>query len=210
MCYTYLLHENLFNFDTADEYRCDSMQTIGSLVREHEIILEMLDNLAAARDMLEKRKQPPKEFFEKAVVFARDFADRFHHFKEEYLLFGLLAQKKEGTFDAEIGTLRYEHERGRKFIDNIADAIEGYADGDEIAAARLLENLAAYISLLKRHIHSEDHVFFKMVEQEVSDNEDKMLMVQFHKDRERMGGRDFFSHSGKLVGEMSKLIDKQK
>ncbi len=186
------------------------MQTIGSLVREHEIILEMLDNLAAARDMLEKRKQPAKEFFEKAVVFARDFTDRFHHFKEEYLLFGLLAQKKEGAFDAEIGTLRYEHERGRKFIDNIADAIEGYADGDEIAAARLLENLAAYISLLKRHIHSEDHVFFKMVEQEVSDNEDKMLMVQFQKDGERMGGRDFFNHSRKLVGEMSKLIDKQK
>ncbi len=77
------------------------MQAVKILAKEHEVILEMLDNLAAARDMLEKRNRPPKEFFEKAIVFARDFTDSFHHFKEEYLLFSLLAQKKEGAFDGE-------------------------------------------------------------------------------------------------------------
>ncbi len=184
------------------------MQAVKILVKEHEVMLEMLDNLAAARNMLEKGKQPPKEFFEKAVAFARDFADKFHHFKEEYLLFGLLAQKKDGALDAEIGVLRYEHERGRTFINNITGSIEGYADGDEIAAARLLENIAAYISIFKRHIYSENQVFFKLAEQELSDNEDKILMVQFQKDEERIADRDFFSHSRKLVGEMSKLIDK--
>jgi hemerythrin-like domain-containing protein len=46
-------------------------------------------------------------------AFARDFTDRFHHFKEKekYLLFGLLAQKMDGAIDAEIGLLRGEHER---------------------------------------------------------------------------------------------------
>jgi hemerythrin-like domain-containing protein len=184
------------------------MQAVKILVKEHEVMLEMLDNLAAARNMLEKGEQPPKEFFEKAVGFARDFADKFHHFKEEYLLFGLLAQKKDGAIDAEIGLLRHEHERGRKFINNIAGSIEGYVDGDGIATTRLLENLAAYISILKRHIHSENHVFFKMAEQDFSDNEEKILMVQFQKDQERMADRNFFGHSRKLVSEMSKLIGK--
>jgi hemerythrin-like domain-containing protein len=186
------------------------MQAVKILAEEHEVILEMIDNLAAARDMLEKRNRPPKEFFEKAIVFARDFTDRFHHFKEEYLMFGLLAQKKEGAYDTEIGALRYEHESGRKFINHIEAALRGYAKDDEIATAQLLENLAAYVSILKRHIYSEDHVFFKMAEQEFSEIEDNMLMEQFQHDGQRTERRDFLSHSRKLVNEMGKMVGKLK
>lgn len=41
-----------------------------------------------------------------AVKFLHNFADKFHHFKEEYLMFGLLAEKKGGRFDGPIGALR--------------------------------------------------------------------------------------------------------
>jgi hemerythrin-like domain-containing protein len=182
------------------------MRTIDILVTEHELILEALDYLAAARDGLEKRRRPPKEFLEKAVDFAREFADRYHHFKEEYLLFGLLAQKKEGDFDAEIGALRYGHERGRRCIDAIAESIDGYADGDEIATTRLLENLAAYISILKRHIFTEDRVFFDLVEQELSDNDDEVLLVQFQKGIESTNSQETFNKSRVLVDEMKAII----
>jgi hemerythrin-like domain-containing protein len=168
------------------------MRTIDILVTEHELILEALD--------------PPKEFLEKAVDFAREFADRYHHFKEEYLLFGLLAQKKEGDFDAEIGALRYGHERGRRCIDAIAESIDGYADGDEIATTRLLENLAAYISILKRHIFTEDRVFFDLVEQELSDNDDEVLLVQFQKGIESTNSQETFNKSRVLVDEMKAII----
>ena len=182
------------------------MRTIEILVEEHELILEALDYLAAARDGLEKRRRPPKEFFEKAVKFAREFADRYHHFKEEYLLFGLLAQKKEGDFDAEIGALRYGHERGRKCINAMDESIDGYDDDDEIATTRLLENLAAYISTLKRHIFSEDRVFFDLVEQELSDNDDELLLVQFQKGLETMDSEEALDKSRILVDEMKAII----
>lgn len=186
------------------------MRTIDILVKEHELILEALDYLAAARNGLEKRRRPPKEFFEKAIVFAREFADQYHHFKEEYLLFGLLAQKKEGAFDAEIGALRYGHERGRKCINEVAESMAGYADGDEIATIRLLENLAAYISTLKRHIFSEDRVFFDLVEQELSDNDDEVLLVQFQKGIETMDSQEAFNKSRILVNEMKAIIGEPK
>jgi len=186
------------------------MQTIDILVNEHELILKALDYLAAARDGLEKRRRPPQAFFEKAVVFAREFADRYHHFKEEYLLFGLLAQKKEGDFDAEIGALRYGHERGRKCISAIAESIDGYADGDEIATSRLLENLAAYISTLKRHIFTEDRVFFDLVEQELSDIDDEVLLVQFQKGIETTDSQDALDKSRTLVDEMKVIIGEPK
>ncbi|MBW1827698.1 MAG: hypothetical protein JRI78_12165 [Deltaproteobacteria bacterium] len=58
-----------------------------------------------ARDKLEKGKRPPKAFFQKAVEFFKTFVDKFHHFKEEYLMFGLLSQKKDGAHDGGIGTV---------------------------------------------------------------------------------------------------------
>ena len=142
------------------------MQATKILVKEHDLIRQVLDCLSLALGKLESGQRPPKEFFEKGVEFASNFADRFHHFKEEYLMFGLLAQKKEGTFDGAIGALRYQHERGRQFVVKIENSLEAYANGDEIATTTLLENLTAYISLLRRHIHMEDHIFFKMVEKD--------------------------------------------
>ena len=62
------------------------MKSIEILTREHGLILQALDSLSLAQKKIETGKQPPKEFFEKALRFLRNFADKFHHFKEEYLI----------------------------------------------------------------------------------------------------------------------------
>jgi hemerythrin-like domain-containing protein len=179
------------------------------LLKEHSLILQATECLSKAKDKLERYERPPKEFFEMALEFAGSFADKYHHFKEEFLMFGLLAQKKEGAFDGPISALRYEHERCREFVNKIETSLEGYTDGDEITTVTLLENLAAYISILKRHIHAEDHVFFIMVDQVLSENEINTLELQFQKEEEKMGGRNFFNTSEKLVFEMCFLLGKR-
>jgi hemerythrin-like domain-containing protein len=182
------------------------MKATEILVKEHMLILQGLNNLSLAKEKLEKGERPPREFFEKAVDFSRNFSDKFHHFKEEYLMFGLLAQKKDGEIDLEIGALRYQHERGREFIGKIENAIEGYSMGNEIATTTLLENLASYISLLRRHIYNEDHVFFKMAEKELTDDENKALLVQFKAEELKFEDLDFLESSRKLVKEIEALI----
>jgi hemerythrin-like domain-containing protein len=183
------------------------MKSIKILAREHDLILQALDSLSSAKKKIETGKPPPKEFFEKALKFLRNFADRFHHFKEEYLMFGLLAQKKEGAFDGPIGALRYQHDRCRACIDEIENNLDGYDHGDAIATTRLLENLAAYIALLRRHIYEEDNIFFQMVARELSDDEEKKLLMQFKQEEERVGSKDVFRNSRKLVVEMQALIN---
>jgi len=182
------------------------MKSLEILIKEHALILHALECLTAARDKLEKGERPPKAFFEKAVEFFQNFADKFHHFKEEYLMFGLLSQKKDGAHDGEIGTLRYQHERCRTFIGEIQKSIKGYSAGDEIATTMLLENLSSYISLLKLHIYIEDRFFFKMVKKTLSENEDHALFVQFKNEEDRLGP-DCFENSRKVVYKMGALID---
>ncbi len=54
------------------------------LVKEHSLILQAVDCLAQAKEKLEVYEPLPQEFFEMAVEFTHNFADKYHHFKEEF------------------------------------------------------------------------------------------------------------------------------
>lgn len=182
------------------------MKAIDILTREHSLILRALEALSRARKQIERNQRPPEAFFETALLFLREFADQFHHFKEEYLMFGLLALKKGDAFDGPIGSLRFQHERCRAFIEGISNSLSGYADGDDIATTTLLENLAAYISLLRRHIYEEDHTFFKLAEKELSKEEEDILLLQFKKEDEKLGDQNIYEHNRQRIDEMEALL----
>jgi len=158
-----------------------------------------------AVEKLENEERPPKEFFDKGVQFARTFADTFHHFKEEHVMFVRLAQKKSGAIDGQIEALRQQHERARNHISAISDALEGYAAEGTIKTSEVLENVAAYISLLRNHIHREDHVFYPMVEEALSEDEEEQLQVEFEK-AHRRAGENVFENSHKLVVDMGSML----
>jgi hemerythrin-like domain-containing protein len=101
--------------------------------------------------------------------------------------------------------LRYQHERGRNLIAAIAGHLGGYEAGDHVAAAALLEEVAAYTSLLRHHIHTEDHVFYPMARQELGTEDMAQLLDEFESDRIRTGERTF-EHSHKLVVDMASML----
>lgn len=182
------------------------MKAIEILTREHGLILRALDILSQARKRIERNHHPPRAFFDKALLFLREFADEFHHFKEEYVMFGLLALKKGDAFDGPIGGLRFQHERCRACIDGISNSLSGYADGDDIAITTVLENLAAYISLLRRHIYEEDYTFFEMVAKEISKEEEDILLMQFRKEDEKMGDQNVYDQNRQRIEQMEAYL----
>jgi hemerythrin-like domain-containing protein len=181
------------------------MDALNILRSEHALIRQYIDNLALASEKLERGERPPKEFFEMAVDFSRRFVDKHHHFKEEHVMFTWLAQKKEGAFDASIEALRFQHERGRSHISGISNALEGYTQGREDKVTSVLENLAAYSSMLRHHIHREDHVFYPVVEKELAQTESKELVEAFDKENQKAGA-DFLEKSRELVTSMGALL----
>ena len=183
------------------------MNITQSLISEHVLILKGLKFLRIARDKIEQNQHPPKLFFQKAVPFFRNYADKYHHYKEEFLMFGFLAQKKEGQLDLEIGSLRHQHEIGRQFLTRFEKSINGYEMKNEIAITSLLENLASFISVLSRHIYREDNLFFPMVEHELSVDEKATLLKQFKIEEEKLNNKNPIENNLELLKEMEKLID---
>jgi hemerythrin-like domain-containing protein len=181
------------------------MDPLETLSNEHGLIRQFLDNLSMAAGQIERGNRPSAAFFEKGLDFARTFADRFHHFKEEHVLFVRLAQKKAGEIDAQLEALRHQHERGRELITGISNALDGYIACDPSKTADLLEKMAAYASLLRHHIHTEDHVFYPMARKLLSADEMAQLEKEFDKERAK-GGADTFERSHKIVIDMGSIL----
>ncbi|MHC4780365.1 MAG: hemerythrin domain-containing protein [Planctomycetota bacterium] len=185
------------------------MNPLDTLVREHELITSFLCTLARAKESLEQGENPRPELFVHAVRFARDFADKYHHRKEEYQMFVRLAQKENGALDGQVQALRDQHEHGRGYIAAIDAALAGYAEGETGSATKLLENLAAYISMLTRHVHTENHGFYPLVKRALTAEDMEALSAEFEKADEK-AGIDFFERSVEQVSQMETILTQGK
>ena len=181
------------------------MRALDILRNEHGLIRQFLDNLELAVEKMESEELPPREFFDKALQFARTFADDYHHIKEEHVMFVRLAQKNNGELDGQIDALRHQHERARDHLSTINGALDGYSAQQPIQVGQVLESVAAYVSVLRNHIHKEDHVFYPLVAKAMSDEEEEQLYLEFEKARKK-AGRDVFEANHKLVVDMGSML----
>jgi len=175
------------------------------LVDEHDLISKNLDLLTIAAEKIVRNQNPPKEFFEKAVAFTLNFTNKFHHYKEEIVMFGLLAQKHEGKIDAEIERLRNQHETLHYHMNEISYSLDAYSKGAESEVRRLHRNLEDYIHTLRHHIAAENKIFYPLVEETLTESEKQQLLTEFDK-YSATEGADTPIEYGELIDEMSDLV----
>ena len=183
------------------------MKAIEILAGEHKLILKFLDHLSKAAEQIPLNQGPPREFFEAAVDFARSYADKYHHFKEEYAMFSMLAQKHDGALDAQIEKNRQQHEQCRNLIHNISESLSGYGNKLESSTETLHRNLVDYVNTLHSHIKSENEIFFPMVKKALSPSEDSDLLEEFAK-YEKKTGEDTAEIYNKRVAEMPAMLQR--
>ena len=181
------------------------MNPVDILIEEHLLVRQFLDNLSIALNKLEKDIRPPREFLDKAIEFAQNFTDKYHHYKEEYVMFTQLRYLKEGSLESETAFLKQQHKRGRNYIRQISDSLDGYSERNDYDISTILENLAAYISLLKNHIHKEDYNFFQMVKETFPEYVLSGLVELFDKEDQKSDA-NILENSQKLVQEMAALL----
>ena len=174
------------------------MTALDKLKDDHKLIRRYLDNLLLAHDFLVEQEQVPASVFKNTLDFSKKFMNKYHHFREEYVLFLKLAEKKGGSIDGQIVSLRDQHERSRNLVSQIKESLSGYEKGDEVASSRLAENVGYYVSLERQHVNRENHVFYPMAAEAFSAEEMAEFDVEFAKIDEKQG-KDSYPNAVKLV-----------
>lgn len=120
-----------------------------------------------------------KEHFETVVSLIRNFADGFHHAKEEKILFPKLVEKGFSNEGGPVGVMLTEHVEGRNYVKGMSDAIARLTPDDESAVGDILLNMQQYVDLLQAHIGKENNVLFRMADKMLSDDEQQALLAQY-------------------------------
>jgi hemerythrin-like domain-containing protein len=184
------------------------MTALDTITNEHRLIRRYLDNVEIATNFIHEGEKMSEELFDLFLDFTKSFMDSFHHFKEEYVLFLKLAEKKGGAIDPQIVSLRDQHERGRNFLKEINKSLPGYLRGDESASANLSENMGYFVLLQKQHLNRENHVFIPMARKTFSDEELQAFAEEFDKQDAKLGG-DVFKKAEKQVDRIAQLMKEQ-
>lgn len=145
------------------------------LVDEHRVILRFVALVPALTATLDVESGEGRRRLLDAVDFIRSYADRFHHAKEEEILFG--------RFDAGLEILKAMHEdhrRGRGCVQGILDALE-HRDAEGVAG-----NLAEYAEVLTEHIRKEDEILYPWMDRNLSTRQVGELYSSFREVDERL------------------------
>ena len=151
------------------------------LMEEHRVIEQVLNCLEQMADRCEAGQPLDTESANQAIDFIRMFADRCHHAKEEDLLFPLMEQKGFPREQGPTGVMLDEHERGRRHVRAMSDAIARIPAGGVIATGMFIEHARAFVQLLRQHIYKEDHCLFPMADQAFSAIDQGELAQSFSK-----------------------------
>jgi hemerythrin-like domain-containing protein len=134
------------------------------LKEEHRVIEKVLNALDAFTLKLERGEEVNAEVLEKSVDFIRNFADKYHHGKEEDRLFTLMTQQGFPKDSGPIAVMLQEHDLGRSFVKAMDNAIKRYKNGDISSKKDIIENAREYTNLLRQHIYKEDNALYPLAD----------------------------------------------
>jgi len=130
---------------------------VKKLVDEHVLIKRLLALIPSIVEFTESSLKVDKNLILGCVDFIRTYADKYHHMKEEDILFKYIDEK------AEIIQVMYkDHDIGRGYV---RQAVEGAEKNNK---TQVKENLLAYCDLLTQHIKKEDEILYPWIDRQLS------------------------------------------
>lgn len=135
-----------------------------ALVAEHRLILRMITLLERNAPRTAAGDFTNWQFYLDGVDFIRNYADRFHHAKEEDVLFAALVKNGMPRENSPVAAMLMEHDQGRTFVRGMEKAVQETLDGFPGRENAIAENASAYAALLRDHIAKEDDILYPLAE----------------------------------------------
>jgi hemerythrin-like domain-containing protein len=156
------------------------MLPVEVLISEHRLIEHTVGILKKEQQQIVATSKVDPNFIVVAVDFFRTYADRYHHGKEEGILFNALSNRKLSEADA--GMMReliLEHAYARRTVNNLENLKESYIAGKTESLSGVLESLNALIELYPKHIEKEDKHFFHPSMMYFTEKEQEGMLQKF-------------------------------
>lgn len=134
------------------------------MVEEHRLILRMVALVQHNAARVDQGSFEDWGFFLEAGDFIRSYADRFHHAKEEDVLFVELVANGMPEKRSPIEAMLIEHDLGRGFVGAMEAAATAALAGDDSQIGAILTNGRSWARLLTDHIHKEDTILYPLAE----------------------------------------------
>lgn len=165
---------------------------------EHQVILKVVDALEKQCGILREKKEINRDFLKKSIDFIRNYADKFHHAKEENILFVEFCKKAHLAHCNPVEQMLHEHKMGREYVADMERAM------NENNSEAVVENGLKYAELLKEHIMKEDTILYPMMD-EVFDEKIQKLISEQAEEAEKKFGECYSDKYLALADSLSKL-----
>ncbi len=165
-----------------------------ALVEEHVLIKRWAEIIPAVLAGTDVNEAEDRQLLLDGVDFIRSYADRFHHAKEEDILFKYFDETQ-----AIIQAMLADHETARDHVRQVVEAVDR-RDAEQVA-----EHLSAYGELLSGHIKREDEILYPWMDRELTTTQVGELFSKFAAvDRE--AGPDFTPTYTRFVERVEALV----
>ena len=146
------------------------------LVDEHVLIKRLVALLPEIVKNLDVDSDEGRQLVIDIVEFIRFYADKYHHAKEEDILFKY--------FDENLDILKVMHEDHTQARSHVKAILAALERKDKTTVAK---HLTAYGELLTEHIKKEDEILYPWLDKNLSDTQIGELFSKFNETDEQIG-----------------------
>jgi hemerythrin-like domain-containing protein len=139
------------------------VQAIEMLMKEHRLIERTLDAMQGwLKTLSSESGSDDKAELARFVSFIREFADAYHHGKEEDILFVAMVEHGFPRQEGPIAVMLHEHDLGRSLVSALDALAQQSTTWSQEDRGTLEQTVQEFSALLRRHIQKEDQVLYPM------------------------------------------------
>ncbi|AFS77715.1 hemerythrin HHE cation binding domain-containing protein [Gottschalkia acidurici 9a] len=179
------------------------MNSIDILVSEHDNIKKVIKVIRKLCFQLTNGMEVPYDDFFQVIDFIRNYADKYHHGKEEDMLFIDMNNELQETIgEGPIQGMLIEHNFGRSLVMDLEVALNSHKSGDKEAIVDIIGNAIGYANLLTKHINKEDNMIYKYATNNLKKETLDKLDIQFKEFEENSAHIEVKNKYIKFVNEL--------
>jgi hemerythrin-like domain-containing protein len=151
-----------------------------ALREEHGATMKMLAALQRFISQAVELKEGETKDIEAFIEFFDIYVDRYHHGKEEQILFPALSLTPVVGIDSIIDSLMKDHRAARTIMEQIGSTAVTLHSCSEAERRELAERVDLYVDIVRKHIRKENSELLPVIEEMLSEPERLQMARDFH------------------------------